>query len=137
MFWALNIQRKTLQSNEIDLMNLRNCAKFAKRWKLNAVFESLFELNYLKNFEESIEIFKIIYDEAQAADVIQIQTKPESKIVIKLIPKLSDEALFFILYFSKIDGNVKIVMDPANDEYSIYEHVSFTFFFEIILRNVI
>ena len=117
-------------------MNLRNCAKFAKRWKLNAVFESLFELNYLKNFEESIEIFKIIYDEAQAADVIQIQTKPEPKIVIKLIPKLSDEALFFILYFSKIDGNVKIVMDPANDEYSIYEHVSSTFFV-IIIRNVI
>ena len=117
-------------------MNLRNCAKFAKRWKLDAVFESLFGLNYLKNFEESIEIFKIVYDEAQAADVIQIQTKPGPKIVIKSISRISDEALFFILYFSKIDGNVNIVMDPANDEYSIYEHVSFNFF-QVIKITVI
>ena len=105
-------------------MNLRNCAKFAKRWKLNAVFGSLFQLNILKNLDESTEIYKIIYDEALAADVIQIQMEPQPNIVIKSISKISDAALFFILYLSKIDGIVKISMDPANDEYSIYEHVS-------------
>ena len=120
----LIFKRKTFQSNEIDLMNLRNCAKFAKRWKLNAVFGSLFQLNILKNLDESTEIYKIIYDEALAADVIQIQMEPQPNIVIKSISKISDAALFFILYLSKIDGIVKISMDPANDEYSIYEHVS-------------
>jgi len=118
-----NLLRKTFQSNEIDLMNLRNCAKFAKRWKLNAVFGSLFQLNILKNLDESTEIYKIIYDEALAADVIQIQMEPQPNIVIKSISKISDAALFFILYLSKIDGIVKISMDPANDEYSIYEHL--------------
>ena len=113
-----------MDSNDIDLMNLRNCAKFAKRWNLNAVFESLFELNMLPNFDEACEIYKIIFDEAKAAEVIQIQIEPQPKILIKHIPKISDAALFFILYFSKINGIVKIAIDPANDEYSIYEHVS-------------
>ena len=118
------IQTKTVDSNDIDLMNLRNCAKFAKRWNLNAVFESLFELNMLPNFDEACEIYKIIFDEAKAAEIIQIQIEPQPKILIKHIPKISDAALFFILYFSKINGIVKIAIDPANDEYSIYEHVS-------------
>lgn len=118
------IQTKTVDSNDIDLMNLRNCAKFAKRWNLNGVFESLFELNILANFDEACEIYKIIFDEAKAAEIIQIQIEPQPKILIKHIPKISDAALFFILYFSKINGIVKIAIDPANDEYSIYEHVS-------------
>ena len=113
-----------MDSNDIDLMNLRNCAKFAKRWNLNAVFESLFELNILANFDEAREIYKIVFDEAKASEIIQIRIDPQPKILIKQIPKISDAALFFILYFSKINGIVKIAMDPANDEYSIYEHVS-------------
>ena len=116
-----------MNSNEIDLMNLRNCAKFAKRWNLNAVFESLFELNNLSSFDEASEIYKIIFEEAKAAKIIHIQIEPQPKILIKNIPKISDAALFFILYFSKINGIVKIAMDPANDEYSIYEHVSSEF----------
>ena len=108
-------------------MNLRNCAKFAKRWNLNAVFESLFELNILSNFDEASEIYKIVFEEAKAAERIQIQIEPQPKILVKQIPKISDAALFFILYFSKINGIVKIAMDPANDEYSIYEHVSLEF----------
>jgi len=104
-------------------MNLRNCAKFAKRWNLNAVFESLFELNLLSSFDEASEIYKIIFEEAKAAEIIHIQIEPQPKILIKNIPKISDAALFFILYFSKINGVVKIAMDPANDEYSIYEHL--------------
>ena len=105
-------------------MNLRNCAKFAKRWNLIAVFESLFDLNILANFDEASEIYKIVFDEAKAAEIIQIQIEPQPKILVKQISKISDAALFFILYFSKINGVVKIAMDPANDEYSIYEHVS-------------